>query len=81
MCVNKGRKERILARIETYLRERGSATVAEIVGYLNSSAGPGVTSAQVSSLIARSKRFIKVGVLRVNDGRVRTGQICEWGIY
>ncbi|MGB0490476.1 MAG: DUF3860 domain-containing protein [Candidatus Poseidoniaceae archaeon] len=75
-----GRTQRLREAIHTYLGETGEANTTMILDHINSRFRWGATMNQIGNVLARDRRFEKVGFDdRSANGGLRV-RVCIWSI-
>ena len=75
-----GRTQRLRQEISTYLSEVGEANTTDILDHVNKRFRWGATMNQLGNVLARDRRFVKVGFDEGTDvGGFRT-RVCVWSM-
>ena len=74
-----GRTLRLRTEIATYLKSVGEANTTDILDHVNQRFRWGATMNQLGNVLARDRRFIKVGFDGTDIGGFRM-RVCVWSI-
>ena len=75
-----GRKLRLRTEIEAYLSNVGEANTTDILDHVNQRFRWGATMNQLGNVLARDRRFVKVGFDEGTDIGGFRMRVCVWSI-
>ena len=75
-----GRTQRLRQEISTYLSKVGEANTTDILDHVNKRFRWGATMNQLSNVLARDRRFVKVGFDEGTDVGGFRMRVCVWSI-
>lgn len=75
-----GRTQRLREEITTYLSSVGEANTTDILDHVNNRFRWGATMNQLGNVLARDRRFVKVGFDEGTDIGGFRMRVCVWGI-
>ena len=75
-----GRTQRLRQEISTYLTSVGEANTTDILDHVNQRFRWGATMNQLGNVLARDRRFIKVGFDEGTDIGGFRMRVCVWSI-
>ena len=75
-----GRTLRLRTEIEAYLSNVGEANTTDILDYVNQRFRWGATMNQLGNVLARDRRFVKVGFDEGTDIGGFRMRVCVWSI-
>ena len=74
------RTQRLRQEISTYLTSVGEANTTDILDHVNQRFRWGATMNQLGNVLARDRRFVKVGFDEGTDIGVFRMRVCVWSI-
>lgn len=75
-----GRTQRLRQEISTYLTSVGEANTTDILEHVNNRFRWGATMNQLGNVLARDRRFVKVGFDEGTDVGGFRMRVCVWSI-
>ena len=75
-----GRTQRLRLEISTYLSKVGEANTTDILDHVNKRFRWGATMNQLGNVLARDRRFVKVGFDEGTDVGGFRMRVCVWSI-
>ena len=75
-----GRTQRLRQEISTYLSSVGEANTTDILDHVNQRFRWGATMNQLGNVLARDRRFVKVGFDEGTDIGGFRMRVCAWSI-
>jgi hypothetical protein len=75
-----GRTQRLRQEISTYLASVGEANTTDILDHVNQRFRWGATMNQLGNVLARDRRFVKVGFDEGTDIGGFRMRVCVWSI-
>ncbi|MCH1422128.1 MAG: DUF3860 domain-containing protein [Candidatus Poseidoniaceae archaeon] len=75
-----GRTQRLRQEISTYLTSVGEANTTDILDHVNRRFRWGATMNQLGNVLARDRRFVKVGFDEGTDVGGFRMRVCVWSI-
>ncbi|MBT3440834.1 MAG: DUF3860 domain-containing protein [Euryarchaeota archaeon] len=75
-----GRTQRLRQEISTYLSSVGEANTTDILDHVNQRFRWGATMNQLGNVLARDRRFVKVGFDEGTDIGGFRMRVCVWSI-
>ena len=75
-----GRTQRLRQEISTYLSKVGEANTTDILDHVNQRFRWGATMNQLGNVLARDRRFVKVGFDEGTDVGGFRMRVCIWSI-
>ena len=75
-----GRTQRLRQEISTYLSEVGEANTTDILDHVNKRFRWGATMNQLGNVLARDRRFVKVGFDEGTDLGGFRMRVCVWSM-
>ena len=75
-----GKTQRLRQEISTYLTTVGEANTSDILDHVNNRVRWGATMNQLGNVLARDRRFVKVGFDEGTDVGGFRMRVCIWSI-
>ena len=75
-----GRTQRLREEIHTFLAAEGEANTTTILDHVNRRFRWGATMNQIGNVLARDRRFVKVGFHDQSDSGGFRMRVCVWSV-